>query len=66
MLKSLPCPFCNSASLGVIELEPNSNVVACEDCGAQGPVEETEALAVENWNRRFDVHGGVVLPRVQG
>ena len=66
-MNAIACPFCDSDSISVLEVEAGSFYAAgCQACGCHGPVEETEALAVENWNRRFDVHGGVVLPRVQG
>jgi Lar family restriction alleviation protein len=45
------CPFCgwpaasNFAQVGVAW-------VTCTDCGAEGPVEDTEAEAIAAWNRR--------------
>ena len=53
-----PCPFCgatahngNGATLNTIELIPNRYAVVCT-CGANGSVENSEALARKAWNTR--------------
>lgn len=47
-----PCPFCGEKT----ELQPVSrpaeHFVACLECGAEGPITDNEAEAVDLWNVR--------------
>lgn len=50
------CPFCdgrnNHYTARCQPLEPEGWVCGCKDCGACGPIDDTEQLAIEAWNRR--------------
>ena len=51
-LGALPCPQCGAENAGV---EPSSglkdgSLVVCYECDQEGPITDTEALAVEAWN----------------
>lgn len=51
----IPCPFCGGGQtttwhIGHYILNPW--VAECWDCGARGPRAETEAEAVDKWNKR--------------
>ena len=49
-----PCPFCGHSSIVPKALEPRMHYCWCHECGAQGPFCETDAEAIEAWNRRAD------------
>ena len=52
------CPFCGNRQLIVSDDDCGANVrehvdiVVCGDCGTRGPWGDTEADAIERWNRR--------------
>jgi Lar family restriction alleviation protein len=50
----MPCPFCGWPASDPVSNGIGSAFLECRDCGAEGPVEETEAEAVTAWNRRTD------------
>lgn len=47
-----PCPFCgeNSASYSMYENEDGNYQVQCWNCGAIGPPDCDENIAVSRWN----------------
>jgi len=52
----LPCPFCGSRDITVIDAAPSSYAV-CDRCGTFGPIpcdtgDAREAVAL--WNQRLD------------
>jgi Lar family restriction alleviation protein len=47
------CPFCGGKSLYVNDagfINTGFSVI-CENCGATGPIEENEEMALKAWNR---------------
>ena len=48
MTELKPCPFCG----GEAKLSSNGKEVVCLGCEALGPFCDTEAEAIEAWNRR--------------
>lgn len=52
------CPFCGNRQLISSEDDCGDNVrdlahiIVCGDCGTRGPWGDTEADAIERWNRR--------------
>ena len=52
------CPFCGSATIS-IQRHPDLCFLLCEDCGAGGPVEDTQEEAFESWNERYNKVGWV-------
>lgn len=55
-----PCPFCGGEAI-ILKADqyhqfPNTHYISCRDCTAGiGPL-DTEAEAIEAWNRRADDH----------
>jgi Lar family restriction alleviation protein len=53
-----PCPFCGATDRVIPWESPNWDYsiymweVWCKNCSAEGPRKETEAEAIEAWNRR--------------
>jgi Lar family restriction alleviation protein len=50
-----PCPFCWSEDVEPTDqscTSPPLRVIACRNCGAEGPVAQTDDKAWERWNRR--------------
>lgn len=46
------CRFCGSEDVSLIHNNLiNKFNVCCYNCGASGPVKETEFLAIEAWNK---------------
>ena len=58
MRKPLPCPFCGSHLIRVVERKPEHIPVPplyrvqCEKCGASSASSDEPMTAVEYWNRR--------------
>lgn len=54
------CPFCGSTNISCADAGYKTDVwfVQCEDCGATFPHFDSEAEAVEAWNRRVEVKHG--------
>lgn len=50
--KPLPCPFCGSKDIKVIQATVSGYVATCNDCWAASRAETTKADAVAAWNRR--------------
>lgn len=56
-----PCPFCCYAKISEDDISGNRDMdsllywVECGMCGAQGPSERKEAMAVAEWNRRAHI-----------
>jgi Lar family restriction alleviation protein len=51
--KPLPCPFCGSVRLVV--LDETTDAIGCYECGAEGPPPQTPgdtADAIRAWNTR--------------
>lgn len=49
------CPFCSGKSLYVNDagfINTGFSVI-CENCGATGPIEENEEMALKAWNREI-------------
>jgi Lar family restriction alleviation protein len=58
------CPFCASSAIEPIEIKASERYAyGCQDCGATGPVEESEDQARLSWDRRIDGEGFITLPR---
>lgn len=56
----LPCPFCGSHDITLDQLGDEERpffVMTCRDCQADGPIEATEAEAIEAWNIRVQPDG---------
>lgn len=47
------CPSCASQSPSALELDADSWVVSCSDCGLVGPIAEDQAQAIASWNLRL-------------
>lgn len=47
----IPCPFCACGDVGVVPLD-SAWIVACRECGVEGPHAMTEDEAVRKWNVR--------------
>ncbi len=50
-----PCPFCGNAEPSLFNLGPEGGDdwgVECSECTAQMTLVDTQAQAVNNWNRR--------------
>lgn len=47
----LPCPFCESGSVRLINASRRCGYVHCDDCGAQGPYAVSDD-AIPMWNDR--------------
>ena len=43
-----PCPFCKSVELSMCKLN-KGYAMHCDDCGANGPIKDTEQKAVDAW-----------------
>ena len=51
-LKNLaPCPFCTSTNLFMNDVDDLA-WVNCQECSAEGPLEDTPANAAQRWNSR--------------
>lgn len=50
--KPLPCPFCGSKDIKVIQATVSGYVAVCNDCWAATRAETTKADAIAAWNRR--------------
>lgn len=53
-----PCPFCKSSEVSAYETwyedaERASFHVACDDCGARGPMNESKDGSIMCWNTRW-------------
>lgn len=46
-----PCPFCGSENAAPYAVK-SCHSVLCVACGGEGPEAESEAAAIEAWNRR--------------
>lgn len=47
------CPSCAVQSASALELDADSWVVSCSNCGLVGPIAEDQAQAIANWNLRL-------------
>jgi Lar family restriction alleviation protein len=52
----LPCPFCGADAQEPEDDDRTSDgySVACEDCLATGPIEDSHEAAAAAWNRRAE------------
>lgn len=51
------CPFCGWSKMTPLHWEASSKAVECPDCCAIGPLEATQAEAIESWNSRSPTMG---------
>ena len=50
-----PCPFCGGkAEIVSMGVDRQVSVVLCEECGGGTMLKETEAEAIDAWNRRAE------------
>jgi len=47
------CPSCASQSASALELDADSWVVSCSNCGLVGPIAEDQVQAIASWNLRL-------------
>ncbi|MGE7139713.1 Lar family restriction alleviation protein [Luteibacter sp. NPDC031894] len=47
-----PCPWCRHVDVSVEEWSESDFQMACDNCGATGPMEDTPDKAYIAWNRR--------------
>ena len=55
-----PCPFCGGEAEVLTAESMNGGYlfgIMCNDCRSRGDVYDTEAEAIEAWNRRSDNNG---------
>ncbi len=48
----VPCPFCASKALQVVEVDIGTAAVACDNCGGTGPIGDGDVDATRRWNAR--------------
>lgn len=48
----MPCPFCGSKTLTLVQLDQHEWVIECLDCSATGPIMENKNDAWEGWGNR--------------
>ena len=55
----LPCPFCGSENIFILEDSYGYYVAECDSCLACGPnqMTHTKAVAIKNWNCRGELEG---------
>ena len=49
-----PCPFCQESSGAIVKSAPHAVggvQVECENCGARGPIYDTDKDAIKGWNK---------------
>jgi len=56
-MELLPCPFCNSDDVMVLDVEPTGQMseyshVHCANCLANGPMKQSDKQAATAWNTR--------------
>ncbi len=54
--EAVPCPFCKSAKIGIVEPKPNTMRIFCVDCSAQIIVcgnADLRERALSAWNTRL-------------
>ena len=54
-LNLLPCPFCGSAEVRLIERDDLLDSVMCYECSAEGTATNDKQRAAEYWNRRSPI-----------
>lgn len=51
-----PCPFCEGTEIHTNELQSDMVYATCDKCGACGPYDISDRLAIKKWNRRAPTH----------
>jgi hypothetical protein len=49
-----PCPFCEGTNLYPTSSGHTEHFIECGDCGASGPVHESDEAAWQGWNAGRD------------